>query len=186
MHIMIDIETLGKAPDGCLIQLGWATFDFEKVYESGGFTIAAVDSQSRGMTIDADTVVNFWMNQPEDLRKHVFKGEYTLSRALSSFAMAHKWENFEGVWTNAPLFDFVILRNAYKRIGGTDKIVERVPWSYRQERCSRTLMQIAKYRADKLGINFNLPPRHGTQHDAVADAIYQAEVVVYLMGVING
>lgn len=181
MHIMIDIETLGGAPDGCLIQVGWATFDMEKVHDSGAYTIAASDSQSQGMRIDASTV-KFWMDQPKDVREQVMKGEYTLSRALNAFGMAHPWLDYEGVWTNAPLFDFAIMRDAYKRVGNYGIN----PWTYRQERCSRTLFQVAKYKANKSNIVFNLPERKGKHHDAEDDAVYQAEVVIYLMEIING
>lgn len=167
---MLDIETLGAAPDGALIQVGAVVFNLPSGTQYDHFS-ESVEPEGK---IDASTV-DFWIQHPDLYQRirEAFPGN--TAQVLMRLAAWWKWRDLEGVWTNAPLFDFAILRHHYARVGIP------CPWHYRQERCSRTIFWLAAQHGP-----LNLPERSGTHHSAVDDASYQAQVLAYLLSVIRG
>lgn len=180
-HIMLDIETLGRAPDGVIIQIGIAPFDIElrkvdPIKHSLG--ISAPLALKQGMTLNYDTI-QWWM----DVRRFdllvdilVDGAGHELKNVLRGISEWFSWDEKEGIWSNAPLFDFVILRKAFTLCGLP------CPWSYRQERCSRTLMQLAAmhWKQGRKPMKFKdvIPVRTGTHHAAWDDAFHQANVAL--------
>jgi len=166
-HVMIDIETFGKAPDACIIEIGAVEFDMDGTFgDELDCPIHPQTSLDLGMKLDVDTIL--WWGS---IGGWQLPDKYwTIEGALNKLADTD-WNKFEGVWTNAPTFDFVILDNAYKLMG------KELPWHYRQQRCARTLL----YTALQIIPDIQLPERQTAKHNALHDAIYQAQIVQYLM-----
>lgn len=171
---MIDLETLGSAPDGAIVQIGACAFNLPvngyagEVGDPIRIPVSVEDAVEMGMTLDPSTVL-WWFERPELFRR-ITTGAVELLAALAELEGSFKWGNVDGVWSNAPLFDFAILRTAF------DLVDCDVPWHYRQERCSRTLFHVAKRGRPVLEI----PDREGTHHDAGDDAKFQAQLAVAL------
>lgn len=161
-HLMIDIETLGNKP-GCVVtSIGAVVGTLDNgIDDTFHIRIDPANAQSRGLTLDADTV-RWWMQQSSQAQLEVTGGTEPLGKALHDFRTFIESRNVDYVWGNAPTFDCAILRAAYEAVG------KGTPWSYRQERCFRTLGNL-------------LPQPHiereGTHHNGLDDAIYQFKVL---------
>ena len=165
---MLDIETLGPAPDGVILQIG--ACEFELGTQGFGKTFCVNVSRDscleEGLRVHPSTEAFWAREENQEAWKTLQEEPNPLWEALLLFRTAFKWESMQGVWTNAPLFDFAILRHAYRAVN------LEVPWHYRQERDSRTLMAVV----GELNKMPQLPERQGTHHNALDDAVYQALV----------
>lgn len=193
-HVSIDIETMGDGHNAAVVSIGAARFDPYIVSPFEGDDpyfyqeISLDDSVRQGFDITPSTI-RWWLGQSDYAREAV-KGDDVMGvvAALAKFAawLAEKGpgglplssgmntftqpRNF--VWSHAT-FDAVILENAYKRTG-----VPR-PWSYRDVRDLRTLEHITFGRYDK--DNWKRVDLHSKTHNALDDAIRQAQMVNYCM-----
>jgi exodeoxyribonuclease VIII len=70
------------------------------------------------------------------------------------------------IWGNGASFDNVILANAYRR---NDL---NIPWKYYNDRCYRTMKSLAPHIKME---------REGTHHNALSDAISQANHLIRIM-----
>lgn len=174
-HIMLDLETLGTGPDAAILSIGAVKFcpDTGELGPRFYMAIDPVYCQNAGLTIDANTV-KWWMKQSEEARKQVFDSPMMLSEALSGFSMFCGITQQGGknniVWGNSCAFDNVILRNAYKAVG------MEAPWDFWNDRCYRTLKAL-----------YPQAPfvRQGTHHNALDDAISQAEHAIEIFKLIG-
>jgi hypothetical protein len=172
-HIMIDIETLGKKP-GCIVtSIGACVFSKDGIGETFQENISIVDSQKLGLTMDASTVF-WWMQQDTSVRKGQFAYGVEPGAALMSL---YHWvqqqrglstmdkENPIRVWGNGASFDVPILEAVY------EKAQHPPPWLFWESMCYRTLKN--QFPAKELQ-----PPKNDKHHDALADAIWQAEHLI--------
>lgn len=139
-NIMIDIETLGRIPDGAIVQIAAIKFDPMTGFlgESFSVNIDPVSSQENGMSIDADTV-KFWFQQSENARELVFGGELvSLKDGLSNFYLFLQDipRKDRIVWANGAQFDLNIIKSAIKICGYNDY------WEWRNERDARTIYKL--------------------------------------------
>lgn len=184
-HVMIDIETLGRSHDAAVIQVGLTKFSLTDQYElnpiieTRDWTIMLEDALVYGK-VDADTLM-WWLKQTKDEPElyRTFFDPWAVAQKICVEALCGcvGWSQLDGVWTNAPSFDFPILKHAIEAVGA------KVPWTYRQERCSRSLFWYVMDRWPSLADQ--LPTRKGILHSAKEDSIYQAEVLIWLMQRIN-
>jgi hypothetical protein len=162
INIMIDLETLDTTPDAVILSIAAVAINAQGEIV-GTFHEYTEDCPSDMATTSMDTIL-WWMTQDEEARKLQAEAErqplHFALGGLSSF-----FRRFEGqeiaVWGNGAAFDNVILRRAYER----NKL--RTPWSYRQDRCYRTLA--------KLFTGVAMSEFAGTKHDALSDAMNQAK-----------
>jgi hypothetical protein len=168
--LMIDLETLSTAPDAYILSIGACYFDLEtgQIGENFHVKTSFYDTSNHTGHISASTV-EWWLNQPITAQDCLLSGEkIDLIHAL------FKLDDFikpgtKTLLSNGASFDLVILRNAFNR-----NHLE-TPWQYWQERDTRTIVDIAERIT---GINAKKTiPFNGTQHDALADAMYQAQFV---------
>jgi exodeoxyribonuclease VIII len=170
IDLMIDLETMGRAPRGAIVSLGALYFDLE----SGGFgasfygTVDLRDSVRCGMEMDPDTVL-WWLGQsPEAIASWKQAESQTLSSVLLAF---FDWMNDNernaNVWAKGPTYDLSILTAAYKCIG-----VSSPPWGFRNEKCVRTVINLAM----RLGFEPESVPREGLEHHAAWDVWHQVRV----------
>ena len=157
-NVMLDLETMGTRPNAPVISIGAVEFDADRL---GGRFYAAIDMVTSGGVPDMDTV-RWWLCQSNEAREAVTCGDRPLLSALAAFS---NWFPEDAVvWGNGANFDNVILRETYLR----EK--ELCPWSPFNDRCYRTVKSLFP-AAPK-------PERAGTAHNAIADAVFQAEHLI--------
>jgi 3' exoribonuclease, RNase T-like len=180
-NIMLDLETLGVFPGAAITSIGAVEFfDNYKLGKSFYMTIDIKDSLRNGFEIEAGAL-KFWLQQPRQARQHLWDDSASLvSMALTSFYDFVKDGEIPNIWGDGASFDNVLLDVAYK------KIEMVVPWSYRQDRCYRTLrnlypdieidLEIFPTDYKKMGIvwpdKFDAIP---VEHNSFWDAVIQAE-----------
>lgn len=168
LDVMLDLETMGAGPTAAIIAVGAVQFD-PAAGTLGDEFYAVVDLQSSvaaGLHIDPSTVL-WWLRQSDEARAAVTEPGSPLADVLRDFA---GWLPAGArVWGNGAGFDNVVLASAYRAVG------MRTPWSYRDDRCYRTL------RALNPDVEY---ARSGTAHNALHDARSQArhalELLAYL------
>lgn len=156
--MMLDIETLGTAPDAVVVQIGVVVGDTDTgaVLRKVGWCINTDEQRNRRM--DYDTLC-WWMLQADDVRKRVFdmKNAITPVRACAEIeCLLAEFQPAE-IWAGPAMFDLPILTHmfGYK------------PWAFWKERCLLTLRKFADPDR-KLQ-----PPNNPLAHDAIADAEWQ-------------
>ena len=159
MDIMCDIESLGTLPNSAIISIGAVAFDYNSGINSKFYKVVKPDLTKYSVTYDT---IKWWMKQSEEAKTvfsdstlSTFDALYIFRSWLSSLTIQH-------IWAHPSSFDLVILENAFRK-----ENIE-VPWNYKQLRDSRTLLDIAGVKITKIGV----------QHNALDDAIAQAEAVI--------
>lgn len=169
-HIMLDLETLGKRSDACIVSIGAAQFDINTgdIGETFYCNVNPESSMYYGGTVDGSTIM-WWMNQSDEARNQLQKKPIALKPALEAF---NKFYGSCGgkckVWGNGCTFDNVILSNAFY------KTFIREPWPYNADMDMRTIVALGD---SLLGIKVRDFKREGTYHNALDDAKFQAKVV---------
>lgn len=195
-HIMIDIETLDTIPSAVILSIGAVSFDpstkmIGQTFYANTACPESINNQLRqGRTISGETL-NWWMRQTFEaqvvFREHSSSNSDLASSLLVSLELeAHdlrsglpalsKFISDNGpsatVWSNGADFDLPILAHAYRNIGYAP------PWPYRNTRCYRTVTN--------LGIGPRRPATtKGVKHNALDDAINQAEHLMEVLACIN-
>jgi DNA polymerase III epsilon subunit-like protein len=177
MQVMLDLETLGTRPGCAILSIGACVFTPSGIGEKFYAVISRASCRLAGLVEDPDTLA-WWSGQPAEAAKVLGEASdkaapHPLGPVLFVF---RSWlydkgnvlgSKSSGVWGNGAAFDLSILGAAYDRCGFGGP-----PWSPWQERCYRTLKNLRPDVPMK---------RAGTHHDALADAISQAEHAVALM-----
>lgn len=164
--VMLDLETLGTSPGCIVLSIGAVFFDpyRDKFGESFYTEINKLSSLTYELKVDPKTEA-WWQEQSAEARVILTLVEQdeapTLPTALVDF------HNFLGgekakevrVWGNGAAFDNEVLKAAFRAAA------MEVPWSFRNDRCYRTLKGLVP-ELDAVRI--------GTFHNAVDDALTQA------------
>jgi hypothetical protein len=166
---MIDLETLDTKGTAVVTALGAVFFDpYSKVIGEKLYRVTNdwAAQQRHGRTISGDTV-RWWLEQDEMARTaltaphdHVSVPTQVMLTDFTDFL-----DGYGGdieVWGNGADFDNVILGSLYSDYGF------KRPWSYSMNRCFRTMKSLPKSK------HFIQPPRLGTHHNAIDDAVTQA------------
>ena len=168
LRVMIDEETLGTRPGDVILSLGACTWDDE----SGRFgddrfhVVISLEASLRlGLKTEKSTI-DWWRRQKPEAQAVLFDAlvsTVTPEQACHDFA---EWldtvcdARTVQVWGNGASFDNVLLDALY-RAAGVDR-----PWGDFNDRCFRTL---------KDGYRDLQPKREGVHHNALDDALHQAE-----------
>ncbi|ELD42269.1 exonuclease [Escherichia coli] len=169
IHLMIDLETMGKNPDAPIISIGAIFFD-PQTGDMGPEFSKTIDLDTAGGVIDRD-VIKWWLKQSREAQSAIMTDEIPLDDALlqlREFIDENSGEFFVQVWGNGANFDNVILRRSYERQGIP------CPWRYCNDRDVRTIVELGK------AIDFDARtaiPFEGERHNALDDARYQAKYV---------
>lgn len=167
-HVMVDLEILGLTPDSAILSIGAVRFDLNgQIGDTFHSFIALSSNKDYNRNIDINTI-EWWMTQPEEVRRRVFNGEgRSLSGVLDRFADWYT-DNPRGdvryIWSHGSNFDLVLLEHAYRVSLGWDS----PPWNYKDARDTRTLFWLAGYEYQSTAT---------VKHDALEDAISQAKAV---------
>ncbi|EFN8730121.1 TPA: exonuclease [Escherichia coli] len=169
IHLMIDLETMGKNPDAPIISIGAIFFD-PQTGDMGPEFSKNIDLDTAGGVIDRD-VIKWWLKQSREAQSAIMTDEIPLDDALlqlREFIDENSGEFFVQVWGNGANFDNVILRRSYERQGIP------CPWRYCNDRDVRTIVELGK------AIDFDARtaiPFEGERHNVLDDARYQAKYV---------
>ena len=169
IHLMIDLETMGKNPDAPIISIGAIFFD-PQTGDMGPEFSKTIDLDTAGGVIDRD-VIKWWLKQSREAQSAVMTDEIPLDDALlqlREFIDENSGEFFVQVWGNGANFENTILRRSYERQGIP------CPWRYYNDRDVRTIVELGK------AIDFDArtaTPFEGERHNALDDARYQAKYV---------
>lgn len=161
-HFMVDLETLGNGSNAMIVAIGACSLLAPK---EGPTFYQVIDPELSDGDIDPSTV-KWWMGQSDEARKSLLtQDSVPLREALARFSLFlnHSLvpEENRHIWGNGATFDNVILASAYRR-----NVIPR-PWAFWGDRCYRTLKNLHP--------DIPLPKRTGTHHNALDDAITQAE-----------
>lgn len=166
-NIMLDLETLSTQPNATIVSIGAVRFDEKNIDDDGFYAVLDLQQQiDLGRHVSGSTL-EWWAGQSEEARA-VFKApKKAIIDALDEFG------DFIGdnalIWGNGSDFDNVALGSLY------DAVNLRRPWNYAAGRCFRTIKNLLQVK--------ELPGRAGTFHNALHDALYQAQCLqVYLKG----
>ncbi|HAW7241728.1 exonuclease [Escherichia coli] len=169
IHLMLDLETMGKNPDAPIISIGAIFFD-PQTGDMGPEFSKTIDLETAGGVIDRDTI-KWWLKQSREAQSAIMTDEIPLDDALlqlREFIDENSGEFFVQVWGNGANFDNTILRRSYERQGIP------CPWRYYNDRDVRTIVELGK------AIDFDARtaiPFEGERHNALDDARYQAKYV---------
>ncbi|MGK8150788.1 3'-5' exoribonuclease domain-containing protein [Klebsiella variicola] len=175
VHVMVDLETMGKKHNAPIVAIGAVVFDpaTGSIGESFYKVVCLESSVNWGAVIDPSTVI-WWLKQSSEARSAIVNDDaIPLLDALLQFREFVS-DNVAGgskkaqLWGNGASFDNSILRSSY------DCIAEDYPWEYWNDRDVRTMVELGQ------AIGFDPKttiPFEGDRHNALADAIHQARYV---------
>lgn len=188
MYIMYDFETMGQTPDTKVVSLGAAAFNRDGIIGKKYWVFDWEEQPNRSE--DPETVA-WWARQSFDA-KQVFTTPKDKRVSLLDFLIQNdKWIEglcFElnesrnpktGQWKelkpvgNGANFDIVILEDLYRTVHPKGKA--GIPWAFWNVFCFRTFDKLTNAKElkakNKLGENI-------MKHNALADAVWQAEVML--------
>lgn len=178
MHLMIDLETLCTKPTAVVLSAGLVLFDPKEGIKKKHHEVLDVQAQlDSGRTVSESTL-KWWFSQGEKA-KGIFDnlaGDNEVNSNLHISSFLSVLEGFLNgidlkelkVWGNGPSFDLCMIENMYH------EEQRWIPWKFWNVCCFRTFDRITKCRQKH--------QRKGTHHDALDDAVYQAECVIKSMG----
>jgi hypothetical protein len=162
-HYMVDLETMSTASNAAIVSVGIAEYNETDVLRTFYTNVDLKSCVEAGLAVDPSTIM-WWIEQASPARAALMKDSKHLTVALTGLAT---WLQDDGpsniirLWGNGASFDNAILASAYKALN------LQQPWPYWGDRCFRTVRgEFALDPADQ-------PPRVGTYHNALDDAVTQ-------------
>ena len=167
-HAMFDCESLGVGNNPVLLSIACVIFlENGKIIDRVHYHIDIEDSNIHKLKFSGSTIM-WGLSQSQGAREAILKGQersLSLVNALGLLDRTLVSYKPETVWSYGAASDLVWLKSAYKAIGTYE------PWTYKQERCLRTIGAIYDPEGE-------LRPEPTVKHDALADAESQAEWLV--------
>lgn len=152
-NVMLDIETLGTNLDAVIVSIGAVRFGCGEEREFYR-RIDLPSCEKLGRKVDVDTVL-WWMRRDAVARAELTGDNERMPLEMALRELAAFMKPDDVVWGNAPSFDCVILRSAFRACG------LECPWKFWNERCYRTMVNM--FPDVKM-------ERVGTYHNALDDA----------------
>lgn len=173
VHVMLDIETMGKNPKAPVTSIGAVVFNPStgELKEEFSCKVDLIDSAKYGK-IDAETIL-WWLKRAKENTPEFLEGDIlSLHEALlclDGFLKQLGKKKNVLVWGNGCDFDNVILQSAYCTLGLD------VPWEHWNNQSVRTAVLIGR---EILGIDPKYTLKfEGEAHKALDDAKHQAHYV---------
>jgi len=171
---MIDLETLSTRPTAAILSIGAVQFDpYTGEFGQKFYTTVLTEScKDLGLHFDIETI-KWWGNQGESAQKVLNecldrRFSPRLNACLSDLSEFIRMNDLVYPWSNGADFDLPILCNAFSQCE------MEVPWSFWNSRCYRTIKSLFRTEESKF---------EGTDHNALDDAIHQANHLHNIMGV---
>lgn len=175
MHLMVDLETMGKKPGAPIVSIGAVFFDPASGKTGAEYyqVINLESSMSFGARPDASTIL-WWLKQSSEARSAIVVDDTVgLVEALEQFLdfiaeNAANGSKTVQLWGNGSSFDCSLLEAAFELADTPFPIPH---WNYRDV---RTVVELGK----AVGLNSRYDiPFEGDQHNALADARHQVKYV---------
>lgn len=174
---MIDIETLGNDFTTTVLSVGAVAFNSDGIIGEYIANLDYFEQLRMGRTTTKDTV-EWWKKQKPEA-KGVFAPD---SKQLSVADFLVDFEEFIDmnltevgelrdqlkVWGNGANFDIVIMEDLWKQHHNQGR--SGIPWKFWNVWCFRTFNHVTKCK--------DLVKREGIHHNALDDAIFQANCVI--------
>lgn len=171
LHHMIDLETIDTAPTAGILSIGIVAFNPDTgelgptLYRRLGY------DQARMYGTESASTIEWWSRQNPATRAEAFTAEHDAT--IAAFEVAEFIRHTAGVWGNGATFDITITEHWLRVLG------IGISYDHRCVRDCRTIEELARY----IGITRKQFIRRGDHHNALDDAIYQAE---YISGMWRG
>lgn len=167
-HCMVDLETLGSNPKAPIVQVGMVFFTREGIDVQSLLTIDFDEALKYG---EADgSTIKWWLEQPKEAQETLFKNVRPVLEAADIVEKLIAAQNANFYWSHAT-FDFPILLSWFRALG------RKYPLPHRRCYDLRTLEFLAG--------PIEWTPRKGVHHNALDDAVYQAEHAIKLLNNVN-
>lgn len=165
---MIDLETLGSNPSAPIIQIGMVFFTREGINVQSQLTIDFDQALAHG---EADgSTIKWWLEQPKEAQETLFKNIRSIEESADIVEKLIEAQNANYYWSHAT-FDFPILMSWFR------SLKRKYPLPYKRCLDLRTLEFAAG------GIDWET--RKGVHHNALDDAVYQAEHAIKMLNKIE-
>lgn len=176
-NIMFDMETLGSIADAPILSIGAVRFDphGDAIGDQGFYRSVTLESNFDYHRRPSEQTIQWWMKQSEGAQAVFNEPKVGLDTALEEFVdwvydfeedkhVRQKIKKDATIWANGSDFDTPMMAHAltYARIP--------IPWEFWNSRCVRTYKNLPGARDIKV-------ERVGTYHNALGDAITQAQLV---------
>lgn len=166
--VMIDIETFSQdvftAP---MVSLAAVKFNKSgEILDRFMVNIDYADLKSYGFVAQQDCI-NWWKGQDPKVFEALKENKQILNDALNQFSNWYGTVPLQ-TWANGIDFDFVILKNHYK------KCKKPLPWKYYHQADYRTILSIFDIRNSDIGKKIT--------HNPIDDCIHQVETLIKIIG----
>lgn len=187
MDVMVDLETAGVGKDAAILSIGAVKFDpyGEAVDQFSPAFYQNIDLQSclnAGLKVQGGTFY-WWLAQKQEARERLIEDRVSLTEALFSFSnWILKEDPVAGViWGHGSSFDVAILEHAYTAVNYKHPTYGREraqPWGFSSVNDTRTIFRHTEW-------TFNTADDRADGHDALADALSQAQQIQTALRRIN-
>lgn len=172
-NIMIDLETFGVRKDAVVVSVGAVGFNLSAPFPLGDtfhMALNIYEQQRKGRIIDPSTMA-WWFEQSIEARAAIVRqmreAQPTAEVLVRLSSFVHQHGDGVKVWAKGANFDIALLESLYE-MHDLPK-----PWKYNNVRCTR--------HATDFMIGPDNPP-DGLAHDALSDAMWQAQQLQNLYG----
>lgn len=188
MHVMYDFETMGQTPDTVVVSLGAAAFNrdgilgrkywvFDWERQPGRTTDPETAAWWKKQSFEAQAVFRTPPDQRVSLAKFIEQNDSWLEGLCFELneGRAPSTGKFKELkpWGNGANFDIVILEDIYRNEHAKGKA--GIPWAFWNVWCFRTFDNMTKCKELKAK---NTLGEKIVKHNALADAVWQAECVI--------
>lgn len=141
--VMLDLETLGVGHTPVIVQISAVEFDLITGLVLSEFTcnVCKDSALAAGLIADEGTI-QFWNNQPQEVRDRVFTNGIPLKSALQKLQVYLNSLGSPYIWGNGIRADNVWILSAYRALKLPD------PFSYNKDLDFRTIYALADMKAD--------------------------------------
>lgn len=172
-HMMIDLETLDTRPSTVVISIGAVLFNEDGLLPHNGepthlYRRLTWQDQLNNRRTVSESTIRWWLKQSDEARAALDGECVPLYDALEEVAQLYGYGNCGRVWANGTTFDISILEDVWP------SWIVPLPWKYNAMRDMRTLKDLVPD-----DIMADCPIK--TAHNALDDALFQAEFVVRAM-----
>lgn len=164
ISIMLDSETLATTPNAVVLSLGAIKFDPFSMNNASSelyMRIDADDQIGKGRDV-SDSTVEWWGQQPAEIREEALAGENRVAVIDALNALNKFLVGADKIWCQGPHFDITILESLYRQYGVSPN------WQYWQIMDSRTVFGLFGDSRVK---------NKTTLHNAVEDCKSQARAI---------
>jgi exodeoxyribonuclease VIII len=174
LNVMIDIETLGLAPDASILSIGAVVFSPENGLGEDKFYVVINPESYPELKIDASTL-KFWVNSQLEIPINGSTGYVAATNQLLVWLsqLTRVTTKELVIWANGTDFDVPKLYNLF----ALSKM--EAPWFYNAVRDCRTIFKL--FGSDDL-----MPSKTIAKHHALEDAKWQAEYLLNIHERLNG